>query len=139
MDVIHSIEGYENKAIDILDIQDVYDSRVVAFLSDQIPAYIQFTRNSKGNYEWNHIEADRGSFGIFMLNNPKEEVQQIMVVTNSSNQIANMQVSINEELLEQAFTPYRAYVSYIELPPSEEQSYTFRDYKFYDEHGVLLE
>lgn len=139
VNVIHSIEGYENKAIDILDIYDNHDSRMVAFLSDQIPAYIQFTRNAKGNYEWNHIEADQDAFGFFMLNDPKEKAQRIMIVTSAASPIAKMQVRINGELLKQTFAPHRSYVTYIDLPPSDEQSYTFRDYKFFDDNGMLLD
>ncbi|WP_090908522.1 hypothetical protein [Paenibacillus sp. cl141a] len=139
VNVIHSIDGYENKAIDVLDIHDNHDSRVVAFTSDQIPAYIQFTRNAKGNYEWNHIEADRDAFGFFMLNYPKEKTPRVMIVASAASPIAKMQVKVNGELLEQTFAPYRSYVSYIDLPPSDEQSYTFRDYKFFDKDGVLLD
>ncbi|GGM40931.1 hypothetical protein GCM10011351_28940 [Paraliobacillus quinghaiensis] len=32
--VIQSIEGYENESIDILEIKDIYDERLVAFLSN---------------------------------------------------------------------------------------------------------
>lgn len=137
--VIQSIEGYENRQIEILDISDFHDSRVVGFLSDQRPGYIEFARNSKGNYEWKHIETAHDPVGLFMLNNPKEEVQKWMVVTHHDNQVAKMQVRINGELLEQTFVPNRADVTYIELPPSEDQSYTFRDYRFYDERGTLLD
>ncbi len=56
--------------------------------------------------------------------------QRIMIVTSASNPIAKMQVT---------FAPYRSHASYLELLPSDEQSYTLRDYKFYDKDGVLLE
>lgn len=137
--VIHSIDGYENKSIEILDIYDFHDSRGVGFLSDNTPAYIQFARNSNGNYEWQHIETARDPFGMFVLNNLKDKAQAWMVVTSHHNQVANMQVRINGELIEQTFTPNHADVTYIEFPPSEDQSYTFRDYKFYGEDGKLLD
>jgi len=65
--------------------------------------------------------------------------KRIMIVTSAASPIAKMQVKINGELFEQTFAPYRSHASYIELPPSDEQSYTLRDYKFYDKDGVLLE
>ncbi|MCM3782670.1 hypothetical protein M3231_06775 [Neobacillus mesonae] len=54
--VIQSLDGYDGKQIEILEITDFHDNRVAAFLADNKPGYIQFTRNSEGNYEWRTTE-----------------------------------------------------------------------------------
>lgn len=38
--VIHSIEGYENNSIEIVEIKDMNDRRYAGFLSDNNPGYI---------------------------------------------------------------------------------------------------
>lgn len=54
--VIKSINGYEDKPIEILGIKDFNDVRIVGFLYNNRPAYIEFYKNNKGNYKWRSIE-----------------------------------------------------------------------------------
>ncbi|WP_264740570.1 hypothetical protein [Cytobacillus firmus] len=69
--VINSIEGYENNSIEILKILDFRDSRIVAFLSNNSPGYIQFYKNKDGNYKWQHIEVrDNETFSTFNTDLP---------------------------------------------------------------------
>jgi hypothetical protein len=66
--VIKSIEGYESESIEILVIKDINDDRLVGFLTNNNPAYIHFSKNKKGNYEWRHIEKREGqSFVTYLI------------------------------------------------------------------------
>ncbi len=133
--VINSIEGYGNKSIEILEIKDFNDLRVVAFLSNNSPGYIQFNKNKDNNYKWNHIEVmDNETFSSFIPDLP-----MFMFVTNNENEIAKMQVTINGEKLEQEFTPNEATVNWMDLPQTDKNEYTFRNYKYYDKDGNLIE
>lgn len=49
--VIHSIEGYKDKAVELIEVKDLGERRYAAFLSNSNPGYIQFRQNHKGNYE----------------------------------------------------------------------------------------
>lgn len=51
--VIQSIEGYENRQIEILDISDFHDSRVVGFLSDQRRGILSLLEIPKGTMNGN--------------------------------------------------------------------------------------
>lgn len=76
--VIHSIEGYENNSIEIIEIKDMNDRRFVGFLSNNNPGYIQFLKNKDGNYRWQLIEvSDNVAFSVFT-----PEPQLFMIVTN---------------------------------------------------------
>ncbi len=61
-----------------------------------------------------------------------------MFVTNSENIITKMQVTINGELLEQTFTPYKAEVAWLDFPQPDKSGYTFEDYKYFDKNGNLI-
>lgn len=134
--VIKSIENYKDKEIEILEIKDFKDVRIVGFLSNSSPSYIEFKKNKKGNYEWRHVESHTDeslSMFLFLMGNTKA-----MFVTNHQNEIAKMQVDVNGTTLEQNFTPYQATVSWIDLPKTNESSYEYRNYKYYDEKGNLI-
>jgi hypothetical protein len=134
--VINSIDDYKNKEIEILEITDFNDERIVGFLSNNNPAYIEFNKNKKGDYVWRHIESrDNESFAMFLLliGNTK-----IMFVTNYQNKIARMQVDVNGTTLEQNFIPDQATVTWVDLPQTNMNSYEYRNYKYYDENGNLI-
>ncbi|QDP41501.1 hypothetical protein [Radiobacillus deserti] len=136
VEVIQSIDGYQNKNIEILDIKDFNDSRYVGFLSNRNPSYMELSRNSQGNYIWKHIEtASQESFSMFL---PVMEDSKIMFVTNSENEIAKMQVDINGTTLEQTFTPFQATVTWVDLPPTNEPTYEYRNYRYFDKNGDLI-
>ncbi len=133
--VINSIEGYEDKPIDILEIKDMDDQRMVGFQSDHSPGFIQFQKNKNGNYLWKHIGVKNNeSFSIFII----PDFQMFMIVTNNENKAAKMQVSINGQQIEQAFTPYQSNVAWVRFPETDRSDYEFRDYKYYDQDGNLL-
>ena len=53
IEVITSFDDYEDKQIEILEINDFDDVRIVAFLSNNKPSYIEFNKNEKGKF---HLE-----------------------------------------------------------------------------------
>jgi hypothetical protein len=134
--VINSIDNYKNKEIEILEIKDFKDVRIVGFLSNSNPSYIEFNKNKKGNYVWRHIESHSDeSFSTFL---PLMGNTKMMFVTNHENEIAKMQVDVNGTSLEQNFIPYEAAVSWMDLPEAKGHSYEYRNYKFYDQNGDLI-
>ncbi|HZG17153.1 MAG TPA: hypothetical protein VE710_19400 [Candidatus Bathyarchaeia archaeon] len=133
--VIKSIKGYENKSIDILEIKDFKDLRVVGFLSDNSPGYIQFKKNKDANYLWKYIQiSENETFSLFS----PDDLRMFMIVTNDENEIAKMQVSINGQKLEQKFTPFKAIVTWVSFPETDNSQYEFRYYKYYDKDGNLI-
>ncbi|MDM5210774.1 hypothetical protein QUF94_04890 [Peribacillus sp. NJ4] len=50
-----------------------------------------------------------------------------------------MQVTKNGEKLEQEFTPNEATVNWMDFPQIDKNEYTFRNYKYYDKDGNLIE
>jgi hypothetical protein len=138
--VIKSIEGYENESIEILEIKDIHDDRVVGFLSNNNPAYIQFFRNKKGNYEWRHIEKSASqSFAsnIIHVSNHESKALKFMIITNQKNNIAKIELGVNEQVIEQEFSVNQKSVTWIDLPESNGETYTFK-YKYYDKDGNLI-
>ena len=136
IEVINSFDDYEDKQIEILKINDFDDVRIVAFLSNNKPSYIEFTKNKKGNFTWRYIESRNDeSFSMFLpLGSTK-----IMFVTNYESDIAKMQVDINGETVEQYFTPYQATVMWTDLQQTNKDTYEYRNYKYYDENGEQIE
>lgn len=130
--VIQSIEGYDEQPIEILEIRDFKDIRIVGFLYGENPAYIEFDRNEHGNYEWRYVEAEKDeTFSTFLT----EIHNKFMVVTNHQSQVAKMNVNVNGELVEQDFAPQKAGVTWMNLPDAENGSYTFREYSYFDGNG----
>lgn len=129
--VIHSIEGYENNSIEIVEIKDMNDRRYAGFLSNDNPGYIQFQKNKDGNYRWQYIEVNvNEAFSVFA-----PEPLLFMIVTNEENKIAKMQVSVNGQEIEQEFTPYEASVTWMFPPKTGKSHYS---YKYYDKDGELI-
>ncbi|MCP8616392.1 hypothetical protein [Salirhabdus salicampi] len=133
--IIQSIDSYEDMSIEVLDIKDFPDIKIVAFLADQKPGYIQFVKHTNGTYKWNHIEVrNYETLSFFMPNSPI-----FFIVTNDKNDIAKLEVTINDQLLAQEFSQKKASVTWIEIPYSNDNEYTFQDIKFYNESGNLLD
>ncbi|MDU0204766.1 MULTISPECIES: hypothetical protein [Paenibacillus] len=133
--VIKSIKGYENKSIEILEVKDFNDRRVVGFLSNNSPGYIQFRKNEDGNFLWSYIQVSEDEkFSSFI----PEHLSMFMIVANNENEIAKMQVSINGQKLEQRFIPYKATVAWVNFPDTDSSQYEFRNYKYYDKDGNLI-
>ena len=135
--VIKSIKGYEDQNIKILGVKDFNGIRIVGFLGDNSPAYIEFHKNQKGNYIWRHIEAgNKESFRLFL---PLIKGKKFMFMANNHNKIAKIQVNVNGETIEQKFTPFTETVTWIDLPQSDTGEYEFLDYKYYDKDGNLIQ
>ncbi|TMU85882.1 hypothetical protein FGG79_11850 [Bacillus sp. BHET2] len=135
--VIKSEEGYEDKDIHVVEIKDFDDVRIVGFLANHMPSYIEFAKNDKDNYVWKHIESNQDEALAMFL--PGRDIEKIMFVANDENDIAKMTVDINGETLVQTFTPYEPSVTWVDLPKSEEGRHEYRNYKYYDKNGDLIE
>ncbi|OXS64462.1 hypothetical protein B0G93_101362 [Bacillus sp. V-88] len=132
--VIHKIEGYENRSIKILEIKDFENRRVAVLLADNSPGYMEFRKDNKGNYRWSHLEIAEGQSFTFFT--PFERTH--LYVTNIENEIARMEVEINEQKVQQSFTPNKEMVIWGEIPFNEEREYTYRNYKYYDKEGKII-
>lgn len=137
--VIKSINGYGDKPIEILGIKDFNDVRIVGFLYNDRPAYIEFYKNKRGNYKWRHIEVrydeTLSSFFLVLHNNISPK---LMYVSSHQNKITKMQVEVNGQKVEQQFPPNKASITWVDLPQTDKNGYTFRNYKFYDVEGNLI-
>ncbi|PET65383.1 hypothetical protein CN514_12130 [Bacillus sp. AFS001701] len=95
-----------NQSIEIIKIYDLKNDRYVAYLHDNIPAYIHFEKNIIGNYKF--INAD---YGYTNLENKTEENLQVfplfrgyqdgkplpfnlLVITNYENTVAKLGVRV---------------------------------------------
>lgn len=139
--VISSIKGYENESIEILEIQDFYDVRIVGFLSNNNPAYIQFIKNQKGNYEWQYIEKSTNQpFASYLIQEKNNETEFLyfMIVTNEANDIAKMELSVNQQVaVQQEFIINQKSVTWVAIPKSKDQTNVFK-YKYYDKDGKII-
>lgn len=137
--IINSIEGYEDKEIEIIDSIDFENDRIVGFLSDNSPGYIQFIKNESGDYRWQHIEVNQdGPLGIFLPNLTSSQPQQFMFVANSFNDIAKVQITVNGGVVEQTLTPYEASVDGTPLPEMTNGEYRFDHYQYFDADGNII-
>lgn len=139
-EVISSIEGYETELIEILEIKDIKEKRIVSFLYNTDPAYIEFSRNQKGNYEWRHIQKSEGqSFASYLIHTTDygSTISYFMIITNEKNSVAKMELSVNGKVIEHEFSVNKRAVTWIELPETKDNSYSFK-YKYYDKDGNLI-
>jgi hypothetical protein len=137
--VIKTIDGYESGTIKILEIEDVGDNRVVGFLYNNSPAYIQFHKNPQGNYQWKHAEKRAGDFfSLFFINLLNSNEIKVMIVTNQENTIAKLNLIVNNESIEKEVSVKQNSVSWIDLPQSEDNSYSF-EYVYFDQDGNFVE
>lgn len=121
--VIKSIEGYEGKQIEILDIKDFNEVRIVGFLSENNPAYIEFHKNQEGNYIWKGIETRNDESLIMFI----PLTSKIMFVNNYTNKIAKLQVDVNGNTLELKFTPFKGSVTWADLPKTDKDGNLIKD------------
>lgn len=133
--VINSIEGYEHKSIEILEIKDFNEQRIAAFLANNRPGCIELIEDKKGNYIWRYIEVNENEeFSTFHISPRK-----MIFVTNNENEIAKMQVDINGRKFEREFILNKATVTWADLPQIDNNEYTFRNYRYYDKDGIIIE
>ena len=137
-DVIQSDDGYEGQSVEILEIKDFNDARIVAFLSNNNPAYIQFSKNQNDNYERRFIERHTGeTFSIFLIHLSYDGSvnSKLMIVTNQFNNIAKMELEVNKQVIVQEFSINQKSVTWIDLP--KDDNLVFK-YKYYDKDGNEL-
>ncbi|MBM6618772.1 hypothetical protein [Bacillus suaedaesalsae] len=138
--VITSIEGYESDSIEILDIKDMNDNRIVGFLIDNHPAYIQFYKNKKGNYKWYHIQkSENQSFVPYLITMIGEGSPSVLfiIVTTKENEISKLELGVNNHIIEQDFILRENAVSWIELPQSDSNEFSYT-WKYFDENGIEI-
>ncbi|WP_156151281.1 hypothetical protein [Domibacillus indicus] len=115
--VIQSIEGYEDKPIEILRITDFKDVRIVGFLYNDWPAQITFYKNSTGNYKWQSIEVRQGeTVSTFFPILPDSIRPKLMYVSSGENKTTVTQVDVNGQMIEQEVPPNKASVIWVDLP-----------------------
>ncbi len=135
--VIQSIEGYENNEIEILHIRDFEAYRIVGFLANGKPSYIEFRKNSRGNYIRGVVRTEeQDSFRLFYP--PFFEDSLMMFVTNKQSEIAEIQMEVNGSQFEQTFTPHEASATWIELPQTGDGNVSFKNIYYYDEDGNVI-
>ncbi|WP_100401749.1 hypothetical protein [Bacillus sp. FJAT-42315] len=136
--VIQSIEGYEHQAIELIEVKDVGDERVAGFLANGDPAYIQFSKNEEGNYEWNHVEkSESQSFVFYPISISSGEAKTFicMIVTNEKSDLAKMVLTVNGKQHEQLFNANEKSVTVIELPKAKNYEMTI---DYYDKQGNVI-
>lgn len=139
--VIQSIEGYSSDSIELLEIKDINDNRIVGFLINSNPAYIHFIKNPKGNYEWAYAEKSEGeSFAHYFISfmDDQSSGKSLMIITNHENEIAKMELEVNKRVLEKEFRVNQSSVTWIPIAETDENSYSL-SYKYFDINGNLIE
>ncbi|RKD24351.1 hypothetical protein BEP19_08125 [Ammoniphilus oxalaticus] len=131
--VIQSIEGYQG-IIEIIHIEDIADERYVAFLTNNIPAYIQFEKDKDGNYLWRHIEKREDSFASFIIPTWIEKPPKLLIVANLDNDIAAIEVQVNEHVMKRDIPVNQLFATVIDLPKADGGSYKF-EYNYFDQNG----
>ncbi|MGD6855864.1 hypothetical protein ACQCVO_12375 [Bacillus infantis] len=136
--VIRSIEGYNSQAIEILEIKDINNERIVPFLIHSDPGYIQFTKNTRGNYEWQHIEkAGNQDLASFLVHLRGDEMPDLMFlfVTNRDNEIAKVELDVNGKVFNKEFKVNEDSAAWIDLPILKSAEYKYR---YYSKDGNLV-
>ncbi|MGM0877389.1 MAG: hypothetical protein ACQEWV_22310 [Bacillota bacterium] len=118
--VIKSIEGYGDEPIEILGIKDLGDVRIVGFLYNNRPGYIEFHKNFMENYKWKSIEVRHDETLIsFFPNLPQNVTPKLMYVSSYENKITKLQVDVNGHLVEQKFPTNKALIIWVDIPQTD--------------------
>lgn len=139
--ILESDQVYQNTEIEILEIKDIYNRRVVAFLSDQDPAYAEFRKDEKGNYLLSKFQDRNGeALSSFLIQEfeDQDEVHaaSMLYIANQDNTISKLELTVNEDqVFEREFEVNQKAVEWIELPESNEFQFKYR---YYDENGKPL-
>ncbi|MGM9988253.1 MAG: hypothetical protein ACI35O_13635 [Bacillaceae bacterium] len=140
---IHSIGDYEGPvAIEVLKIIDIEDNRMVAFLYNGAPGYIQFLKNEMENYEWKSMEKRDNQttelFNVNLINESTEYSPKLMIVSNYNNNIAKVKIIVNGTVIEKKLAVGEPSVEWVEFPKSTDKSWA-AEYEFYDKDGKRIE
>ncbi|WP_160036106.1 hypothetical protein [Paenibacillus sp. An7] len=140
--ILQSEQVYQNTEIEILEVKDIYDKRVVAFLNDDDPAYAEFRKDEKGNYLLSKFQDRKGeALSSFLIQEfeDQDEVHaaSMMYISNQDNTISKLELTVNEDqVFEREFKVHQKAVEWIELPKSNE--YHFK-YKYDDENDKIID
>ncbi|CQR48228.1 hypothetical protein BN1058_02581 [Paraliobacillus sp. PM-2] len=137
---IKSLDLFENSSIEIIDIKDVGDERLVAFLSNNNPAYSHFEKDKSGNYGWKSAEKRGGALSHFLIPLSKDMDDGytnliFLTITTKDNKISKMELGANEHIFVKEFKLNKNSAIWTELP--KEKEITFK-YKYYNMDGKLI-
>lgn len=128
-----SVEERPYQSVEIIEIKDVDDLRFVGFLADGYPGAKTFRKNEDGNYEaYGQVVAHSGTRIEHFHPHPTYQ----LIVTNSRNKVATLQMDVNGEILEHKLNLGKNTVSLLKL--SEADRYRFNWYKYYDADNQLI-
>ncbi|UAL46047.1 hypothetical protein K7887_14035 [Sutcliffiella horikoshii] len=138
---IQSIDMFKKTSIEIIDIEDVGDERLVAFLSNNLSAYIHFIKDKYGNYKWSSAEKREEPLSHFLIplsiRMDNHTNLFILTIATYDNEISKMELLANQHLFVEEFALYKNSATWTEMP-NEEKNFSF-DYKYYDKNGKLIE
>ncbi|MCD8510526.1 MAG: hypothetical protein LRY73_12075 [Bacillus sp. (in: Bacteria)] len=137
--VIHSIDTHQHQSIELLEIIDIGDVRIAAFLSDGNPAYIRFYKNTYGDYLWNSSATMDQALSTFVVTLKGDDGGPILLlISNHHNPVAKVEVKVNRHKLEQELAVNEASVNWFDLGEVEANYMRF-DYTFFDEEGNVID
>lgn len=126
--VIESIDLYENSTINIIDMKDYGQYRIVAFLSNQNPSYIQFRKDEKGRYKYQcsetHSQESLSSFHIQLFNGDEFDVF-VLHIKNLYCDVPGLSFKANEDIYEVAFKEPAEEAQWTKLKKSPDGGYQF--------------
>jgi beta-lactamase regulating signal transducer with metallopeptidase domain len=103
--IIQSFDLYEGKTVEILEIKDYDEDRIVAFLSGGNPSVIEFEKNGDGNYinprSETHGNQALSNFIIDHIGNTDSVI--VVSIKNRDSEIMDFSFKANEELYEVKF------------------------------------
>lgn len=139
LQVIRSIDTHRHHDIELLEIIDIDDVRIVGFLGDGNPAYIRFYKNTNGDYLWNSSATMSQSLSTFVVTLRDGNAGSILLlISNHQNPVAKVEVKVNRHTLEQELAVNEASVNWFDLSEVEGNYIRF-DYTFYDENGNVID
>lgn len=118
---IKSIDLYEGKAVEILEIKDYDEDRLVAFLSDGDPSLIEFEKDGGGNYVYlrseTHGDQPLSQFVVGHIGNADAVV--VASIKNKQSDTMEFSFKANEKIYEVNFEKDGADVQWTDLGQSE--------------------
>ncbi|WP_349409331.1 hypothetical protein [Pseudalkalibacillus sp. SCS-8] len=137
---IQSIDMHKNSTIELIEIKDIGEQRIVPFVDNGRPGYIHFVKNKYGNYEWKGTERSGGPLSDFLIHNRNGEEGKfnllLLIVTTKENKVAKMELNVNGYVFVEQFDMNKNSATWIELPKEKEMRFT---YNYYDENGNSIE
>ncbi|MGD6873633.1 hypothetical protein ACQCU1_15760 [Sutcliffiella horikoshii] len=139
---IQSLNLFEDCSIEIVEIKDIGEERLVAFLSNNLPTYIHFNKDKFGNYKWRSAEKKEEPLSHFLIslsNGLEEDYHNLLFLTIATidNEIPKMELGVNQHVFLEEFVLNKNSATWTEMP-KEEKHLTY-SYKYYDRNDKLIE